>query len=114
MQDMDVPAGIKDADSTREAQLLESWKAYKTGFQEGIALFNKKPKKGIAFMQVRFVLLLSHKAPLLCPAGLMYVQIAPLRHYTSQFLPPCSCALSVAASAPLLPAILHYLSAFPD
>ena len=51
-QDMDVPAAIKDADSTREAQLLESWKAYKKGFQEGIALFNKKPKKGIAFMQV--------------------------------------------------------------
>ncbi len=50
---MDVPAAIKDADSTREAQLLESWKAYKKGFQEGIALFNKKPKKGIAFMQVR-------------------------------------------------------------
>ena len=49
---MDVPAAIKDADSTREAQLLESWKAYKKGFQEGIALFNKKPKKGIAFMQV--------------------------------------------------------------
>ena len=39
----------------KEAQLLESWKAYKTGFQQGIALFNKKPKKGIAFMveQVR-------------------------------------------------------------
>ena len=52
VQDMDVPAAIKDADSTREAQLLESWKAYKKGFQEGIALFNKKPKKGIAFMQV--------------------------------------------------------------
>ena len=52
MQDMDVPAAIKDADSTKEAQLLESWKAYKKGFQEGIALFNKKPKKGIAFMQV--------------------------------------------------------------
>ena len=34
----------------KEAQLLESWKAYKTGFQQGIALFNKKPKKGIAFM----------------------------------------------------------------
>ena len=35
----------------KEAQLLESWKAYKTGFQQGIALFNKKPKKGVAFMQ---------------------------------------------------------------
>lgn len=49
---MDVPAALKDADSTKEAQLLESWKAYKKGFQEGIALFNKKPKKGVAFMQV--------------------------------------------------------------
>ena len=49
---MEVPAAIKDADSTKEAQLLESWKAYKKGFQEGIALFNKKPKKGVAFMQV--------------------------------------------------------------
>ena len=57
MQDMDVPAALKDADSTREAQLLESWKAYKKGFQEGIALFNKKPKKGIAFMQVGSFLL---------------------------------------------------------
>ena len=35
----------------KEAALLESWKAYKTGFQQGVALFNKKPKKGIAFMQ---------------------------------------------------------------
>ena len=52
-----MPAGIKDADSTREAQLLESWKAYKKGFQEGISLFNKKPKKGIAFMQVSHALL---------------------------------------------------------
>ena len=47
-----MPAALKEADSTREAQLLESWKAYKKGFQEGIAIFNKKPKKGIAFMQV--------------------------------------------------------------
>jgi hypothetical protein len=38
-------------DSTREAQLLESWKAYKRGFQQGVALFNAKPKKGIAFLQ---------------------------------------------------------------
>lgn len=60
---MDVPAAIKDADSTKEAQLLESWKAYKKGFQEGIALFNKKPKKGIAFMQVGYV-----PASLICPA----------------------------------------------
>lgn len=54
-QDMEMPAALKEADSTREAQLLESWKAYKKGFQEGIAIFNKKPKKGIAFMQVRHI-----------------------------------------------------------
>eukprot|EP00891_Asterochloris_glomerata_P002829 jgi/Astpho2/2829/e_gw1.00050.8.1_t len=49
--DGELPASLRDADSTREAQLLESWKAYKKGFQQGIALFNKKPKKGIAYMQ---------------------------------------------------------------
>ena len=43
---------LPDAESAREAQLLESWKAYKKGFHEGVALFNDKPKKGIAFMQV--------------------------------------------------------------
>ena len=37
----------------REAALLESWKAYKRGFQQGIALFNAKPKKGVAFLQAR-------------------------------------------------------------
>jgi hypothetical protein len=37
--------------SAREWENIESRKAYKTGFQEGIALFNKKPKKGIAYMQ---------------------------------------------------------------
>ena len=53
LQDLEMPAALKEADSTREAQLLESWKAYKKGFQEGISIFNQKPKKGIAFMQVR-------------------------------------------------------------
>ena len=38
--------------SAKETQLLESWKAYKRNFQEGVAIFNAKPKKGIAFMQV--------------------------------------------------------------
>ena len=52
-QDAEIQAQLKDADPNREAQLLESWKAYKKGFQEGIALFNKKPKKGIALMQVK-------------------------------------------------------------
>ena len=40
-------------DAVREAALLESWKAYKRGFQQGIALFNAKPKKGVAFLQAR-------------------------------------------------------------
>lgn len=52
LQDLEMPAALKEADSTREAQLLESWKAYKKGFQEGISIFNQKPKKGVAFMQV--------------------------------------------------------------
>ena len=52
LQDAEIQAQLKDADPNREAQLLESWKAYKKGFQQGIALFNKKPKKGIALMQV--------------------------------------------------------------
>ena len=55
-----MQAALAGADSTREAQLLESWKAYKRGFQQGIALFNAKPKKGIAFLQV---------PPLSPPAG---------------------------------------------
>ena len=52
-QDAEIQAQLRDADPNREAQLLESWKAYKKGFQEGIALFNKKPKKGVAYMQAR-------------------------------------------------------------
>ncbi len=40
-------------DAVREAALLESWKAYKRGFQQGVALFNVKPKKGVAFLQAR-------------------------------------------------------------
>lgn len=35
----------------RQAVLLESWKGYKRQFQQGVALFNQKPKKGVAFMQ---------------------------------------------------------------
>lgn len=49
-----MQAALGSGDSTREAQLLETWKAYKKGFQQGIALFNLKPKKGIAYLQVRF------------------------------------------------------------
>ena len=48
-----MPSQFRDADSAKEAQLLETWKAYKKGFQEGISIFNKKPKKGISFLQVR-------------------------------------------------------------
>ena len=47
-----MPPQFRDADSAKEAQLLETWKAYKKGFQEGISKFNKKPKQGISFMQV--------------------------------------------------------------
>ena len=50
-----MQAALGSGDSTREAQLLETWKAYKKGFQQGIALFNLKPKKGIAYLQVRYV-----------------------------------------------------------
>ncbi len=53
LQDGEVPSQFRDADSAKEAQLLETWKAYKKGFQEGISIFNKKPKKGISFLQVR-------------------------------------------------------------
>jgi hypothetical protein len=35
----------------KQAQMVESWKAFKRVFQEGVALFNQKPKKGIAYMQ---------------------------------------------------------------
>ena len=47
-----MQAALGSGDSAREAQLLETWKAYKKGFQQGIALFNVKPKKGIAYLQV--------------------------------------------------------------
>ena len=37
----------------RQVQMVEGWKAFKRVFQEGVALFNQKPKKGIAYLQVR-------------------------------------------------------------
>uniref|UniRef100_A0A061RZG9 Brefeldin a-inhibited guanine nucleotide-exchange protein 2-like n=1 Tax=Tetraselmis sp. GSL018 TaxID=582737 RepID=A0A061RZG9_9CHLO len=46
--DAETDAGDK---ATREWEMVESRKAYKMGFQEGIALFNKKPQDGIRFMQ---------------------------------------------------------------
>ena len=64
---------LNDADSAREAQLLEQWKAYKKGFQEGIKVFNKKPKQGIAYLQVW----LPH--PLCCCCG----QLAAPRHLSA-------------------------------
>eukprot|EP00898_Chlorokybus_atmophyticus_P004086 jgi/Chlat1/4679/Chrsp3S05617 len=36
---------------TFDAEKFEQRKAYKTEFEEGIALFNRKPKKGIEFLQ---------------------------------------------------------------
>ena len=51
LQEVDL-SGDDPEGSAKETQLLESWKAYKRNFQEGVAIFNAKPKKGIAFMQV--------------------------------------------------------------
>ena len=56
VQDPDMQAALSSGDSTKEAQLLETWKAYKKGFQAGIALFNVKPKKGVAYLQVHVLL----------------------------------------------------------
>ena len=39
-----------------EAELLRSWKAFKMAFEEGVTEFNKKPKKGIAFLQAQGLL----------------------------------------------------------
>lgn len=50
-----VPSGTSASDTgegdQRQAALLESWKGYKRQFQQGVMLFNQKPKKGVAFMQ---------------------------------------------------------------
>lgn len=35
----------------RQVALLESWKGYKRQWQQGISLFNAKPKKGVGYMQ---------------------------------------------------------------
>ena len=64
-----LPAGDRDAalgnadSEQKQAQMLESWKAYKRTFQEGVALFNKKPKSGIAFLQARRHARLARAAP---------------------------------------------------
>ena len=42
--------GGRDA-TPSEADLLRSWKAFKRAFEQGVAEFNKKPKKGIAYLQ---------------------------------------------------------------
>ncbi|KAL4543975.1 hypothetical protein Ndes2437B_g01778 [Nannochloris sp. 'desiccata'] len=49
--------GSADAsDGRTEAELLRSWKAFKRAFEQGINDFNKKPKKGIAFLQAQGLL----------------------------------------------------------
>jgi brefeldin A-inhibited guanine nucleotide-exchange protein len=49
--------GSADArDGRTEAELLRSWKAFKRAFEQGITEFNKKPKKGIAFLQAQGLL----------------------------------------------------------
>jgi len=44
------------SDGRTEAELLRSWKAFKRAFEQGITEFNKKPKKGIAFLQAQGLL----------------------------------------------------------
>jgi len=43
--------GIAMEGDHRQGDLLQSWKAFKRAFEEGVALFNRKPAKGIAFLQ---------------------------------------------------------------
>lgn len=57
MAESGVAAGAGDSapgggeGDQRQAALLESWKGYKRQFQQGVALFNQKPKKGVGYMQ---------------------------------------------------------------
>ena len=47
----DVPASSPfDGKSSAETEKVEQQRAYKKEFQHGIKLFNKKPKKGVAYM----------------------------------------------------------------
>ena len=46
-----APPGGGEPGDQRQAALLESWKGYKRQFQQGVTLFNQKPKKGVAYMQ---------------------------------------------------------------
>ena len=47
----DVPASSPfDGKSSAETEKVEQQRAYKKEFQQGIKLFNKKPKKGVAYM----------------------------------------------------------------
>lgn len=39
-----------DAEQQQQAAMLESFKAYKRQVQEGVRLFNQKPRKGVAFL----------------------------------------------------------------
>lgn len=45
------PASSPGPGSGNQAELLQAWKAFKRVFEEGVALFNRKPKKGLAFLQ---------------------------------------------------------------
>ena len=45
------PPNLGDEIDRRQGELLESWKAFKRAFEEGVYLFNQKPKKGIEFLQ---------------------------------------------------------------
>jgi brefeldin A-inhibited guanine nucleotide-exchange protein len=47
-------AGAGAAGSAAAGDALSKKRAYKEKWQEGIALFNSKPKKGIALLQVRY------------------------------------------------------------
>ena len=53
IQAMPMPPamGSGAAGGKTEAELLRSWKAFKRAFEQGIVQFNRKPKKGIAFLQ---------------------------------------------------------------
>lgn len=78
-----MQAALGSGDSTREAQLLETWKAYKRGFQQGLTLFNVKPKKGIAYLQVcqpLFSFNLRHRILFWRP----FQSVTPRRKYTVQ------------------------------
>jgi len=46
-----APIDASGPGGVNQAELLQAWKAFKKLFEEGVALFNRKPKKGLAFLQ---------------------------------------------------------------